>query len=221
MCNRDTTRSRQLLGLALVLLATATATACRRPGPVSEAPMSEAPPTPPPTFVEEEPEPAETELPLGEVETLTLALGEGLELELQAQPLEAGRGWGFELELHFRNHNAGGTFDLGAPPTVSFMISVTKPDGSGFGSGGGCTYVGGSHTRTTPLAPSEEYRERLTWERGIAAGEVLEVGVNLCFVELPDGRWLGGEIAEFELELGPDGSPSRFGLVAVPVPEPR
>jgi hypothetical protein len=211
-----TSRRPELCALAVTLLC-----ACARPGPASEppapAPASETPAAPA-AFVEVEPEQTEQPLPKpAAVDGLRVDLGDGLVVALSTTPVALGDGrWGVEIVLVFDNESSATVFDLGAEPHFVPWISVTRPDGSGYGSAGGCAHVVHMHGgRTHPFAPGDRYEVARVWDEGVGAGEVLELGVYLCDVDLPDGRSIGGEIAVYELELDRHGEPTRARLQRV------
>jgi hypothetical protein len=207
-------RSTHTIGVAVALLLSD----CSRSNPTSNP---DRPDSPPPTFVEVEP--SEGAIESSSLDRLTIAFTEGLLIELHAKPLALGGGnWGFELELEFYNRLASGAFDLGPEPLVVFSISVTLPDGSGFGSGGGCSFGSSLHGhKEQALEPGERYGALQRWDSGVEAGQVLEAGIRLCHVQLPDGRSLSGEIAELEATVDADGELARFELHAVAVPQPH
>jgi hypothetical protein len=174
---------------------------------------------PPPTFLEAEPDNVDAPT----LDYLTLAITDGLVIGMHVTPLSLGGGsWGFELELEFQNQLVSGQFDLGPEPVVTFSISVTLPDGSGFGSGGGCTFGSNLHGyKEQAIGPGERRASRQTWTSGVDAGQVLEVGIGLCRIQLPDGRSLGGAIAKIDAVVDADGKLATFELRAVEAPRPR
>jgi hypothetical protein len=205
-------RSTHTIGLAVALLLAG----CSKP-----ATTSRPAPTPPPTFVEAEPEPSNESTGL---DRLSVVFPEGLVIELHAEPLALGGGnWGFVLELEFYNRLASGeVLDLGPDPLVVFSISVTLPDGSGFGTGGGCTYGTSLHGRKEQeLGPGERYGSLQRWESGVETGQVLEADIQLCHVQLPDGRSLSGKIAKIEAKVDGEGKLASFELKSVALPQPR
>jgi hypothetical protein len=206
-------RSISMIGLAVSLLA-----GCSTTAPASSPSRAD---TPPPTFVEAEP--THDELAGPGLDRLTIAFTEGLLIELHAEPLALGGGnWGFQLELEVYNRHASGVFDLGPAPLVIFSISVTLPDGSGFGSGGGCTFGSSLHGRLNQaLEPGQRYGALERWTSGVEAGQVLEVGIRLCHVQLPDGRSISGELAMLHAKVYADGKLASFELRAVTVPQPK
>jgi hypothetical protein len=207
-------RSTHTIGLAVALLLAA----CNQP---EQSSPPDTNPTAPPTFVEAEPNHDDLE-PSG-LDRLSIAFTEGLLLEIHAKPVSLGGGtWGFELELEIYNRLASGAFDLGPEPIVIFTIAVTLPDGTGFGSGGGCSFGSGLHgSMAHALEPGERYGWLDRWMSGVEAGQVLEVGFQLCDVLLPDGRSLSGEFAQLEATVDAQGKLVKFELHAVPVPQPR
>jgi hypothetical protein len=50
---------------------------------------------------------------------------------------------------------------------------------------------------------------------------VLEAGIQLCHVQLPDGRSLSGEIAKIDATVDGEGKLASFELRAVAVPLPQ
>jgi hypothetical protein len=71
------------------------------------------------------------------------------------------------------------------------------------------------------LEPGKRYGSLQRWEAGVEAGQVLEVGIRLCHIQLPDGRSLSGEIAKLEAKVDARGKLERFELHAVVIPQPR
>jgi hypothetical protein len=207
-------RSTHTIGLVVALLLAG----CSKPKHASNPDTSDSPP---PTFVEAEPD--LDELESSGLDRLTVVVSEGLLIELHAEPLALGGGnWGFQLELEVYNRLASGVFDLGPEPLVSFSISVTLPDGSGFGSGGGCTFGSNLHGRKDQaLEPGKRYGSLQRWVSGVETGQVLEAGIQLCHVQLPDGRSLRGEIAKIEATVDATGKLASFELKAVAVPQPK
>lgn len=207
-------RSTPTIGLAAVLLLAG----CSKPKQTS-APASDD--NPPPTFVEAEP--SEGAIGSSGLDRLTIAFTEGLLIDIHAKPLALGRGtWGFELELEVYNRLASGVFDLGPEPLVIFSIAVTLPDGSGFGSAGGCSFGASLHgNKVQALEPGKRYGVLERWMSGVEAGQVLEAGIRLCDVQLPDGRSLGGELARLDVTIDAEGKLASFELHAVAVPQPQ
>ena len=165
---------------------------------------------PPPAFIEAEPERTDARWRRG----LTVAFGEDLLIDAHAEPLELGRGtWGVRIELEFYNRGAG-TFDLGDEPLLLLQVAVTRPDNSGFGSGGGCGFSSGTHGfKARPLAPGERYGARQDWSASVGPGELLEMGVELCGIVAPDGRRRGGELVRVHARVRPDGQLDSFELL--------
>jgi hypothetical protein len=178
-------------------------------------------PHPPPTFVEAEP--SEGAIESRGLDRLTIAFTQGLLIEIHAKPVSFGSGtWGFELELEVYNRLPSGVFDLGTEPLAIFTVAVTAPDGTGFGSGGGCSFGSDLHgSKERALEPGQRYGWRDGWMEGVEAGHVLEVGIVLCNVQLPDGRSLRGEIAKLDVVVGTEGKLAKFELHAVAVPQPE
>jgi hypothetical protein len=207
-------RSTHTIGLAVALLLTG----CTRREQTSHPDTHDSPPS---TFVEAEP--SEGAIESSGLNRLTIALTEGLVIEIHAKPIALGGGtWGFELELGLHNRLASGVFDLGPEPIVIFTIAVTLPDGSGFGSGGGCAFGSSLHgSKEQALEPGERHGWVDGWANGVEAGQVLEAGIRLCDVQLPDGRSLSGEIAKIEATVDASGELTSFELHAVAVPQPR
>jgi hypothetical protein len=203
-------RSAHTIALALLLAA------CSKPAPTASARAN-----PPPTFVEAEPEP---DHPSTGLDRLTVAFPEGLLIEMHAEPLALGGGnWGFVLELELYNRLASGeSLDLGPDPLVVFSISVTLPNGSGFGTGGGCVYGSNLHgSKQQELGAGKRYGSLQRWVSGVETGQVLEANIQLCGVQLPDGRSLSGEIARIEAKVDGEGKLASFELHAVALPQPR
>jgi hypothetical protein len=144
-------------------------------------------------------------------------------IEMHVEPLALGGGnWGFILELEFYNRLASGVLDLGPAPLVIFSTSITLPDGSGFGTGGGCSYGTSLHGRKEQeLAPGKRYGLLERWVSGVQSNQVLEADIRLCHVQLPDGRTLGGDIAKLEAKVGAQGKLESFELHAVELAQPR
>lgn len=176
--------------------------------------------SPPPTFLEAEPGNADAPT----LNHLTIAITDGLVISMHAKPVSlGGGGWGFEFELEFHNTLiTQGTFDLGPEPLIVFTIAVTLPDGSGFGSGGGCTFGSSLHGhQDQALWPGERRALRDSWMAGVEAEQVLEAGISLCRIRLPDGRTLGGPIAQIDAVVDGQGQLAKFELRAVAVPQPQ
>jgi hypothetical protein len=208
-------RTAQMLLLAVTLLG-----ACTRPPKQTTSPDTHD--SPPPTFIEAEPN--KDDIDSGSLNRLSIPVTEGLLIELHASPVALGGGtWGFSLELDFQNRlTNGGVFDLGPDPIVIFSVAVTLPDGSGFGSGGGCVFGTNLHgSKDQALAPGQRRDALERWEAGVEAGQLLEVDIRLCDVQLPDGRSLSGEIAELVMSIDMHGKLASFELRAVAVPQPR
>jgi hypothetical protein len=206
-------RSLHMIGLAVALLLAG----CTQRELTSRPDASE----PPATFVEAEPSEGASELQ--SIDHLTVAFTEGLLMEIHVKPVSLGGGnWGFELELEIYNRLASGAFDLGPDPLMVFTVAVTLPDGTGFGSGGGCSFGSMLHgSKVQALEPGKRYGRRDRWMYGVEAGQVLEVGFHLCDVQLPDGRSLSGVIAKLEATVDSQGQLTKFELHAVAVPQPR
>jgi hypothetical protein len=207
-------RSTHTIGLAVALLLAG----CT---PREQTSSPDTNPNPPPTFVEAEP--SEGAIESRGLDRLTIAFTQGLLIEIHAKPVSLGDGtWGFELELEVYNRLASGVFDLGLEPLVIFTVAVTSPDGTGFGSGGGCSFGAGMHGgKERPLEPGQRYGWLDGWMAGVEAGDVLEVGIELCDVRLPDGRSLNGEIAKLDVIVDAQGKLAKFELHAVAVPQPK
>jgi hypothetical protein len=198
------------IGLAVALLLAG----CSKPTGPSHPGTNDSPP---PTFVEVEP--SEGAIESSGLDRLTVVLTEGLVIEIHASPLALGGGnWGFDLELEVYNRLASGVFDLGPEPLVSLSVSVTLPDGSGFGTGGGCVW--GSR-EAQALEPGQRYGSQQRWTSGVETGQLLEVDVHLCGVQLPDSRSLSGDIAKLVARVAAEGKLASFELQAVAVPQPR
>jgi hypothetical protein len=211
MLRHSMNRSLHTVGLALLL------TSCTKPAPTASPAANDDPPS---TFIEAEPDQGDS----AGLDRLSVAFPEGLLIDIHAQPLALGGGnWGFTLELEFYNRLAnGGVLDLGPEPVVIFSISVTLPDGSGFGSGGGCAYGSSLHgSKQQALEPGKRYGSLQRWDAGVEAGQVLEVGVRLCHVLLPDGRSLSGDIAKLHAKVDARGELESFELAAIALPQPR
>lgn len=207
-------RSIHTIGLAVALLLAG----CTKREPTSHP----STPDTPPTFVEAEP--SEGAVDASGLTRLTIAFPEGLLIEMHAEPVALGGGtWGFEIDLEVYNRLGSGAFYLGREPLVIFSVSVRLPDGSGFGTGGGCVYGSRPHgsKEDQALEPGKRYNSRQRWTSGLEAGQVLEVGIRLCRVELPDGRELSGDIAELEATVDGDGKLARFELHTVSLPQPK
>jgi hypothetical protein len=205
------TRTFQLAALAVALLLAG----CARTREPTSNPEAAA--TPPPTFLEAEPGNTTPR------DRLTVVVTDGLVISMHATPVSlAEGGWGFELELEYRNQLlTQGVFDLGPEPVVVFTISVTLPDGSGFGSGGGCTFGSSLHGyKEQALGPGQRRVARESWMAGVDSEQVLEASIGLCSVRLPDGRTLGGQIARLDAVVDAEGKLVKFELSAVPVPQP-
>lgn len=207
-------RSIHTIHLAVALLLAA----CSKPTGSSSPSTRDSPP---PTFIEAEP--SESAIESSGLDHLTVALTEGLLIEIHANPLALGGGnWGFELELEVYNRLASGVFDLGPEPLVSLYVAVTLPNGSGFGTGGGCVYGSNLHgSKDQALEPGQRYGYLQRWVSGVETGQVLEVDIQLCGVQLPDGRSLSGDIAKLEARVDAEGKLASFELQAVAVPQPR
>lgn len=208
-------RSIHTIGLAVALLLAG----CTKSEPTSPPSTTD---NPPPTFVEAEPN--EGAVDSSGLTRLTIAFTEGLLIEMHAEPVALGGGtWGFEVELDVYNRLASGALYLSREPLVIFSVSVRLPDGSGFGTGGGCVYGSRPHGRKEDraLAPGKRYGSRQRWTSGLEARQVLEVGIRLCHVELPDGRSLSGDIAKLEATVDDNGKLARFELHAVTLPQPK
>lgn len=207
-------RRTHTIGLAVALLLAG----CSKPKQTSNPATSDSPP---PAFVEAEPD--QDELESSGLDRLTVVVTDGLLIEMHAEPLALDGGdWGFQLELEVYNRLASGVFDLGPEPLVTFYISVTLPDGSGFGSGGGCTFGSNLHGRKDhALEPGQRYGSLQRWVSGVETGQVLEAEIQLCHVQLPDGRSLSGEIAKIEATVDAKGELASFELKAVAVPQPK
>lgn len=196
-------RTFRLAAVSIALLLAA----CARPSP---SPLTESP-TAPPTFLEAEP-PSDAPSP----DHLSLAIVDGLALVLHAKPLLLTTGgWGFELELEFHNQlRKTGVFNVGVDPIVVFNISVTLPDGSGFGSGGGCTLGSRHGPPEHAIGPGERFDTRQTWTAGVEAGQVLEAAIHLCDIERPDKSGITGTFAWLDVVVDERGRISKFGLRA-------
>jgi hypothetical protein len=144
-------------------------------------------------------------------------------IDMQAKPIALGDGaWGFELELDIYNRLATGVFDLGPEPLVIFTIAVTLPDGSGFGSGGGCAFGTSMHgSKAQAFGPGERRSFLERWMAGVETAQTLEAGIRLCHVQLPDGRSLSGEFARIDVTIDGEGKLARFELHPVAVPQPQ
>jgi hypothetical protein len=176
----------------------------------------------PPTFVEAEP--GGTDIASQVPERLTFNLFDGLLVDIQAKPIVVPQaGWSFEIEIEFRNVLASkGAFDLGPEPVVMLSIGVTLADGSGYGSGGGCVYGSSLHGDAAQrLTRGERQGFVHSWGSSVEAGELLEVGISLCGVRLPDGRSSSGEIGQLVVRVDADGGLGSFELRTVTVPQPQ
>jgi hypothetical protein len=203
-----------LLGACAVALLLAGC--ARSPEPTSPDPSTH----PPSTFLEAEPD--NVDVP----NRVTVTLAEGLFLTMHAKPVSlGGGGWGFEIALEFQNRLVTqGVFDLGPEPVVVFTIAVTLPNGGGFGSGGGCAFGSSLHGHSEQaLAPGQRKILRDSWMAGLEAEQVLEAGISLCHVRLPDGRLLSGPVAQIDAVVDAESKLTKFELraLAVPQPEPR
>ena len=199
------------------LLALALLVGCARARESASTPEDTGPPS---TFLEAQP----NQIDSPNLDYLTVSVVEGLVITLHAKPLSlAAGGWGFELDVEFENQLAThGVFDLGPEPMVSFSISVTLPDGTGFGSGGGCTYGSNLHGhKEQALEPGEFHTSSYMWTAGVEAGQVLAAGISLCHIQLPDGSSFSGEIARIDAVVDAEGRLAKFELRKVVAPNPR
>lgn len=207
------------------VIATALGLACAAPEAPGTSPTE--PPTPTPTFIEAEPQRAPPASdPADTNERVTVVVTDDLVLELgveaHAQTHGPGPSWRFEITFDVHHRGDSGVFDLGNEPLAMFMTSVTLPDGTGLGSGGGCSF--GSHlhgSRSWPLEPGERVEVRQSISEDLGPAARLEVEIHLCRVTLPDRRSVSGEIARLEARVERDGRLAQLELRGLAPPTPR